>query len=149
VQQAIDQQTQFKNTILQSDTTKSLFQSKLVAIQTGDGRTVNLKFANPSQLLDVMFNPDVSAKIGKTPQGEPDVQFWLETAAFMANRDQYKKMLVGNSKQLATKELVEEGRNAQVQSPVIPMNTNQYANYGEAFNTGVTFRETKLGSYKR
>jgi hypothetical protein len=144
-QQAQAQQQQFVNTILNSDTTKNLFQSKVVAIQTGDGRSVNVKFTNPQQLLDVLFDPKVAGKIGRTPQGEPDVQFWLETAAFMANREHYKKMLVGNPKELAKKELVDEGRNAQRHTPVVPLN-QQYANYGEAFNSG-NIRQTKLGNY--
>lgn len=147
-EKAAQQRQQFFNKITQSELTKNLFNSKRVAIQLGEGVTPVSIEVNPSQLLDVLFKPEVAAKIGMTPQGEPDVQFWHEAALFFANPKLFKSLVRGNPRALATKELVEEGQNPSKQAPVVSMNTQQFSSAGEAFNKG-QIRQVKLGNYSK
>ena len=147
-QKAAQKQSEFFNKIVESEATKNLFQSKRVAIQLGEGvKPVNVNIPDPRVLLDVLFKPEMADKIGRTQQGEPDVQFWHEAALFLSNPTLYKSLVRGNPKALALKEVVEEGQNPSKLNNVIPMNAQQFSNVGEAFNKG-TIRQGKVGNYQ-
>jgi hypothetical protein len=145
---AQQQQSEFFHKIINSEATKALFNSKRVAIDLGEGvKPVNFTVTNPQQLMDVLFNPEVAAKIGRTPQGEPDVAFWHEFALFASNRQQYKQVIRNSGRDEAKRQLVTEGQNAQRPATVVPPQNAQYASYGEAFASG-NIRVGTLGRHR-
>jgi len=108
---AIERNNQFVKYLIDHDTTKSLFQSKRVAIDLGEGQRHNVELENPQILTDIILKPEVFAQFGRTPQGEPDVQQLLELALFRANPIQFKKDLINVGKKLSEQKMVEEGQN--------------------------------------
>lgn len=116
------------------EATKSLLQSKRVAVNVGvDGaRPINYNI-DPKQVMDVLFNPEVNNKFGRTKTGEPDVQLAYEMALFKMNPTQFKKDLYNAGVAAGHRKELETGQNAQKPTGTVPV--GQTKTLGEAFKT--------------
>ena len=116
------------------ESTKSLLQSKRVAVNVGvDGaRAINYNI-DPKQVMDVLFNPEVNNKFGRTKTGEPDVQLAYEMALFKMNPTQFKKDLYNAGVAAGHRKELEAGHNAQKPTGTVPV--GQTKTLSEAFKT--------------
>lgn len=116
------------------ESTKSLLQSKRVAVNVGveGARAINYNI-DPKQVMDVLFNPEVNNKFGRTKTGEPDVQLAYEMALFKMNPTQFKKDLYNAGVSAGHRKELEAGQNAQKPTGTVP--AGQTKTLGEVFKT--------------
>lgn len=108
---------------LNHEVTKSLFDSKKVAVSVGEYGTFNFKVDKPEELIRVITDADVWQKVTSTPQGEPDVAK-LQRIALAAVNPNYERDLINYGKSLGVKSLLEEGQNAARPQRNIPASPN-------------------------
>lgn len=96
--------------------------NKKLVLGSGD-QTFNYEVGNPTELLDILFNPeeyakraakrDASGAVLKDAQGHylPDYNRLLKAVAVLHNGDEYDRMLINYGKTLGTKAIVDEIEN--------------------------------------
>lgn len=115
-QQLEEQQNKVEQTIQyyqNHEATKSLMQSKRVAVPLGDLGKFNFKIDNPDVITRAMIDGDTWQKMVSTSQGEPDVQKQQLIGLFASNPEYFCKTLVNYGKSFGERKLVEEGQNAK------------------------------------
>jgi hypothetical protein len=115
------------------EATKSLYESKRVAVNLGENvPPFNFNVDKP-EVLTQMFTDDGSLfnKATSTQTGEPDVRKRQLIGLFSFNPDKFVKDIFNYGQQIGKRSMVEEGQNAQrPQAKVLPADFNQAASYG-------------------
>lgn len=130
------------------DATKSLLESKRVAIDLGDNGKFNFNIDKPENLMAVALDGEKWQRaISVNPQEAdpakliPDVAK-LQKIALVALNPNYEKDLVNYGKSLGLKAIIEEGQNARRPVGSVPAQPNE--SLGEAFGS-----RAKMGTIGR
>ena len=107
-----EQAQQIRSFVNEHEVTKSLYQSKRVTVDLGDGKTFNYTIDNPKVITDVLLNEEAAAKYGKNAKGEPDMQQAVELALFKINPAKFKQDLFNYGKSVGQQSLIAEKQNA-------------------------------------
>lgn len=113
------------------EATKTLNESKRVAVSLGEGAQFNFSVSNPEVLTRVYTDGgETWQKITSTQSGEPDVRKQQLIALFAHNPEKYSQDLFNYGVQMGKKKLVEEGQNAQRPQQIVrPNELNSQASY--------------------
>ena len=143
-----EQQQQVLQFFREHDATKSLLESKRVAIDLGDNGKFNFNIDKPENLMAVALDGEKWQRaISVNPQEAdpakliPDVAK-LQKIALVALNPNYEKDLVNYGKSLGLKAIIEEGQNARRPVGSVPAQPNE--SLGEAFGS-----RAKLGTIGR
>jgi hypothetical protein len=143
-----EQQQQVLQFFREHDATKSLLESKRVAIDLGDNGKFNFNIDKPENLMAVALDGEKWQRaISVNPQEAdpakliPDVAKLQKIALFALNPN-YEKDLVNYGKSLGLKAIIEEGQNARRPVGSAPAQPNE--SLGEAFGS-----RAKLGTIGR
>jgi hypothetical protein len=143
-----EQQQQVLQFFREHDATKSLIESKRVAIDLGDNGKFNFNIDKPENLMAVALDGEKWQRaISVNPQEAdpakliPDVAK-LQKIALVALNPNYEKDLVNYGKSLGLKAIIEEGQNARRPVGSAPAQPNE--SLGEAFGS-----RAKLGTIGR
>lgn len=143
-----EQQQQVLQFFREHDATKSLLESKRVAIDLGDNGKFNFNIDKPENLMAVALDGEKWQRaISVNPQEAdpakliPDVAK-LQKIALVALNPNYEKDLVNYGKSLGLKAIIEEGQNARRPVGSAPAQPNE--SLGEAFGS-----RAKLGTIGR
>ena len=134
-----EQQQQVLQFFREHDATKSLLESKRVAIDLGDNGKFNFNIDKPENLMAVALDGEKWQRaISVNPQEAdpakliPDVAK-LQKIALVALNPNYEKDLVNYGKSLGLKAIIEEGQNARRPVGSAPAQPNE--SLGEAFGS--------------
>ena len=134
-----EQQQQVLQFFREHDATKSLLESKRVAIDLGDNGKFNFNIDKPENLMAVALDGEKWQRaISVNPQEAdpakliPDVAK-LQKIALVALNPNYEKDLVNYGKSLGLKAIIEEGQNARRPIGSAPAQPNE--SLGEAFGS--------------
>jgi hypothetical protein len=134
-----EQQQQVLQFFREHDATKSLLESKRVAIDLGDNGRFNFNIDKPENLMAVALDGEKWQRaISVNPQEAdpakliPDVAK-LQKIALVALNPNYEKDLVNYGKSLGLKAIIEEGQNARRPVGSVPAQPNE--SLGEAFGS--------------
>ena len=134
-----EQQQQVLQFFREHDATKSLIESKRVAIDLGDNGKFNFNIDKPENLMAVALDGEKWQRaISVNPQEAdpakliPDVAK-LQKIALVALNPNYEKDLVNYGKSLGLKAIIEEGQNARRPVGSAPAQPNE--SLGEAFGS--------------
>lgn len=113
------------------DATKTLNESKRVAISLGDGMSYNFSVEHPEYLTRLYTDGgETWNKVTSTKSGEPDVAKQHLIGLFSFNPQQFSQAIFNYGMQMGRKKMVEEGQNAQrPQQKVMPPEMNGQASY--------------------
>jgi hypothetical protein len=143
-----EQQQQVLQFFREHDATKSLIESKRVAIDLGDNGKFNFNIDKPENLMAVALDGEKWQRaISVNPQEAdpakliPDVAK-LQKIALVALNPNYEKDLVNYGKSLGLKAIIEEGQNARRPVGSAPAQPNE--SLGEAFGS-----RAKMGTIGR
>jgi hypothetical protein len=143
-----EQQQQVLQFFREHDATKSLLESKRVAIDLGDNGKFNFNIDKPENLMAVALDGEKWQRaISVNPQEAdpakliPDVAK-LQKIALVALNPNYEKDLVNYGKSLGLKAIIEEGQNARRPVGSVPAQPNE--SLGEAFGS-----RAKMGTIGR
>jgi hypothetical protein len=143
-----EQQQQVLQFFREHDATKSLLESKRVAIDLGDNGKFNFNIDKPENLMAVALDGEKWQRaISVNPQEAdpakliPDVAK-LQKIALVALNPNYEKDLVNYGKSLGLKAIIEEGQNARRPVGSAPAQPNE--SLGEAFGS-----RAKMGTIGR
>jgi hypothetical protein len=143
-----EQQQQVLQFFREHDATKSLLESKRVAIDLGDNGRFNFNIDKPENLMAVALDGEKWQRaISVNPQEAdpakliPDVAK-LQKIALVALNPNYEKDLVNYGKSLGLKAIIEEGQNARRPVGSVPAQPNE--SLGEAFGS-----RAKMGTIGR
>ncbi len=143
-----EQQQQVLQFFREHDATKSLIESKRVAIDLGDNGKFNFNIDKPENLMAVALDGEKWQRaISVNPQEAdpakliPDVAK-LQKIALVALNPNYEKDLVNYGKSLGLKAIIEEGQNARRPVGSVPAQPNE--SLGEAFGS-----RAKMGTIGR
>ena len=143
-----EQQQQVLQFFREHDATKSLLESKRVAIDLGDNGRFNFNIDKPENLMAVALDGEKWQRaISVNPQEAdpakliPDVAK-LQKIALVALNPNYEKDLVNYGKSLGLKAIIEEGQNARRPVGSAPAQPNE--SLGEAFGS-----RAKMGTIGR
>jgi hypothetical protein len=143
-----EQQQQVLQFFREHDATKSLIESKRVAIDLGDNGKFNFNIDKPENLMAVALDGEKWQRaISVNPQEVdpakliPDVAK-LQKIALVALNPNYEKDLVNYGKSLGLKAIIEEGQNARRPVGSAPAQPNE--SLGEAFGS-----RAKIGTIGR
>ena len=143
-----EQQQQVLQFFREHDATKSLLESKRVAIDLGDNGKFNFNIDKPENLMEVALDGEKWQRaISVNPQEVdiaklvPDVAK-LQKIALVALNPNYEKDLVNYGKSLGLKAIIEEGQNARRPVGSAPAQPNE--SLGEAFGS-----RAKMGTIGR
>ena len=143
-----EQQQQVLQFFREHDATKSLLESKRVAIDLGDNGKFNFNIDKPENLMAVALDGEKWQRaISVNPQEAdpakliPDVAK-LQKIALVALNPNYEKDLVNYGKSLGLKAIIEEGQNARRPVGSVPAQPNE--SLGEAFGS-----RAKIGTIGR
>jgi hypothetical protein len=143
-----EQQQQVLQFFREHDATKSLIESKRVAIDLGDNGKFNFNIDKPENLMAVALDGEKWQRaISVNPQEAdpakliPDVAK-LQKIALVALNPNYEKDLVNYGKSLGLKAIIEEGQNARRPVGSTPAQPNE--SLGEAFGS-----RAKMGTIGR
>ena len=143
-----EQQQQVLQFFREHDATKSLLNSKRVAIDLGDNGKFNFNIDKPENLMEVALDGEKWQRaISVNPQEAdpakliPDVAK-LQKIALVALNPNYEKDLVNYGKSLGLKAIIEEGQNARRPVGSVPAQPNE--SLGEAFGS-----RAKMGTIGR
>ena len=143
-----EQQQQVLQFFREHDATKSLLESKRVAIDLGDNGRFNFNIDKPENLMEVALDGEKWQRaISVNPQEAdpakliPDVAK-LQKIALVALNPNYEKDLVNYGKSLGLKAIIEEGQNARRPVGSVPAQPNE--SLGEAFGS-----RAKIGTIGR
>jgi len=126
-----ESQKQVLNFFKEHEATKSLIQSKRVAIELGDNGKFNFNVDKPEVLMDVVLNSEKWQRAIATNPQEADVSKLvpdvskLQRIALAALNPNYEKDLVNYGKSLGLKAIVEEGQNAKRPTGAKPSQANE------------------------
>jgi hypothetical protein len=126
-----ESQKQVLNFFKEHEATKSLIQSKRVAIELGDNGKFNFNVDKPEVLMDVVLNSEKWQRAIATNPQEADVSKLvpdvskLQRIALAALNPNYEKDLVNYGKSLGLKAIVEEGQNAKRPIGAKPTQANE------------------------
>jgi hypothetical protein len=144
----MEQQQQVLQFFREHDATKSLLNSKRVAIDLGDNGKFNFNIDKPENLMEVALDGEKWQRaISVNPQEAdpakliPDVAK-LQKIALVALNPNYEKDLVNYGKSLGLKAIIEEGQNARRPVGSVPAQPNE--SLGEAFGS-----RAKMGTIGR
>ena len=144
----MEQQQQVLQFFREHDATKSLLNSKRVAIDLGDNGKFNFNIDKPENLMAVALDGEKWQRaISVNPQEAdpakliPDVAK-LQKIALVALNPNYEKDLVNYGKSLGLKAIIEEGQNARRPVGSAPAQPNE--SLGEAFGS-----RAKMGTIGR
>lgn len=122
--QALEQQEQFKNSILNSPIAQSLNATKALSIDLGDGSKFNYA-VEPAEVMDLLLSPEKfqAATTKKDASGNivPDMEALVEVAAFLKDRKAYNRSLITHGKSLGKKESFDSLENVERVSSVTPV----------------------------
>lgn len=121
MQQEAEQYRQF---LSDHPATKSLIESKRVAIELGEGnKPFYVKMEKPEQLMKVMTDDATWQKFTRNEKGEPNVAK-MQRIALVATNDNYEKDIFNAGKAAGLRAVIEEGQNAKKPTggAVVPMN---------------------------
>lgn len=90
--------------------TKSLMDSKRIAIQTGDGE-FNFEISNPDQLLEMTIDNTKFFTQFVGAEGNLDYAKWYKTTAYAQNPEMFEKSLINYGKTLGREEITKEIKN--------------------------------------
>lgn len=134
-----EQQQQVLQFFREHEATKSLLESKRVAIDLGDNGRFNFNIDKPENLMAVALDGEKWQRaISVNPQEAdpakliPDVAK-LQKIALVALNPNYEKDLVNYGKSLGLKAIIEEGQNARRPVGSVPAQPNE--SLGEAFGS--------------
>lgn len=113
------------------EATKSLNESKRVAVNLGEGVVYNFSVSNPDALTKIYTDGgETWNKLTSTKLGEPDVQKQQLISLFMYDPAQYSNAIFNYGMQMGKRRLMEEGQNAlKPQQKVQPQELNGQASY--------------------
>lgn len=124
---------QTRDFIKNHDATKSLIESKRVAIALGKEDSFRFNIDNPDFLIDVMTNKDTWAKVLSTKQGEPDMNRIIRAAKYIIDMDAHDNAIFNYGVQKGERKKVEG--NQYVGKPVTKTGMPNQETLGKAFQT--------------
>lgn len=108
--QALKELQEFENEVKNNALTKSLLESKRIAIKTGDGE-FNFEVANPNKLLDMTLDNNQFFAQFANPDGQVDYNKWYLTSAFSQDPEGFIKAIGNYFKGLGREEIAKEIKN--------------------------------------
>jgi len=100
----------FEKTVRTNDLTRSILDSKRIAIKTADGE-FNYEVPSPNELLDMTINNDKFFGQFSAGDGKLDYAKWYKTAAYSQNPELFEKALVNYGKTLGREEISKDIKN--------------------------------------
>lgn len=108
--QALKELQEFEQEVKTNALTKSLLESKRIAIKTGDGE-FNYEVNNPNKLLDMTLDNNQFFAQFANPDGQIDYNKWYLTSAFSQDPEGFIKAIGNYFKGLGREEIAKEIKN--------------------------------------
>lgn len=105
----------FKKTVADNPITQKLQSQKVLTIGTGK-TAFNYNVAHPEKVVQYATDPGSAAALFSNPDGTPNVQKYLLSAAFFADMDDFTQKLIDHGKSIANISSIKE--NGNIQQPV-------------------------------
>lgn len=96
-----------------NDVTKSLSESKAIALKYGD-ESFNYEVENPESLVEMTIDNTKFFKLFHNDKGELDYNKWYRAIAYASNPEKFEEVLIKHGQTLGTESVVKEIKNPEL-----------------------------------